>query len=54
MIRRPPRYRPPATTYALGEEGGATTFALGEEGGGRPPIYHRPGTVTTFALGEEG
>lgn len=39
------RKRPPVTTLAVGEEGGAiTTLALGEEGGG----------ITTLALGEEG
>jgi hypothetical protein len=39
--------RPPITTLAIGEEGGAiiTTMMVGEEGGGK---------VTTLALGEEG
>jgi len=37
----------PATTFAVGEEGGrgATTYAVGEEGGAHP---------TTYAVGEEG
>lgn len=49
---------PPATTEAVGEEGGvidATTFALGEEGSGTTfALGEEGGDVTTYALGEEG
>jgi hypothetical protein len=43
-----------ATTYALGEEGGATTYAFGEEGGVTTYGLGEEGGVTTYALGEEG